>query len=79
MTAKITSKGQITIPKKIRDMLKGNIVEFEVIDERVIIKPVLSIGGSMKKYAQKYKPIEEVREMVWGDVAGDIVHEKSKS
>ncbi|MCX5815016.1 MAG: AbrB/MazE/SpoVT family DNA-binding domain-containing protein [Proteobacteria bacterium] len=74
ITAKITSKGQVTIPKRIREVLKGNVIEFEVVDEKVIIKPVMSIGGSLKKYAKEYKPINEIKETVWGYV----VHDKPK-
>jgi AbrB family looped-hinge helix DNA binding protein len=35
-TAKITSKGQVTIPKAIRKVLKGDVVEFEVLGDQVI-------------------------------------------
>ena len=31
LTSKITSKGQVTIPKAIRKVLKGDVVEFQVV------------------------------------------------
>ena len=43
---RITSKGQVTIPKNIRQVLgvkPGDQVEFELLsDQRVIVKPVLA-------------------------------------
>ncbi len=51
ITAKITSKGQVTIPKLIRDYLKSQIIEFEIEDEKVVIRPVESAAGRLKKYA----------------------------
>lgn len=41
-TAKITSKGQVTIPSTIRDILKlepGSTVMFKVTDKGVILSP----------------------------------------
>lgn len=67
---KITSKGQATIPKEIRDLLKTDVVEFEVVDGTVVVKPVLSIGGSLNRYAKGgHVPIKDVRETVWEEVA----------
>ncbi len=45
-TAKITSKGQITLPREIRKFLnvhEGNIVSFEKEDDRVVIKPAKTL------------------------------------
>lgn len=65
-TATITSKGQITIPKAIRDQLPGRVVEFLLRDGEVILRPVESVGGSLSEYAQNYVPLEEVRTAIWG-------------
>ncbi len=46
VTAKITSKGQITLPKKVRDLLhlrEGGVVVFEQEDDRIVIKPAQSL------------------------------------
>lgn len=74
LTAKITSKGQITIPKKIRQMIKGDVVEFEVNEGKIVLKPVTSVGGSLSKYVTGYSDVAEVREKTWRDVA----HEKAQ-
>jgi len=39
--AKVTSKGQITLPKEVRDLLRirtGSIVVFEKEDEKLVVK-----------------------------------------
>jgi len=46
VTAKITSKGQITLPKKVRDFLhlrEGGVVIFEQEDDKFVIKPAQSL------------------------------------
>ena len=71
MTAKITSKGQVTIPKRVREILDSNTVEFVISDNAVIVKPVKSVGGALAKYATKYVPLRDVRKKVWKDVADE--------
>ncbi len=46
VTAKITSKDQITLPKKVRDILhlrEGGVVIFEQEDDKIVIKPAPSL------------------------------------
>jgi AbrB family looped-hinge helix DNA binding protein len=71
MTAKITSKGQVTIPKRVREILESNTVEFIISDDTVIVKPVKSVGGALAKYAAKHVPLKEVRKKAWKDVADE--------
>lgn len=66
--AKITRKGQVTIPKKIRELLGSDIIEFKVHRNDIIIKPVKSIGGSLHKYSKRYVPFEDIRDTVWDEV-----------
>jgi len=45
-TAKVTSKGQITIPKEVRELLgiqTGSVILFEQEEERVVIHPAKTI------------------------------------
>lgn len=64
----ITTKGQVTIPKGIREELKlkpGDKVIFEKEGDRVILKPaktLLDFRGYVK--AQRHIPMEEAREIV---------------
>lgn len=60
---KITQKGQVTIPKEIREKLKSNTVYFEVEDDTVMVKPVRDAAGSLSEYAGNVKPGASMRQM----------------
>jgi AbrB family looped-hinge helix DNA binding protein len=64
--AKITKKGQVTIPRKVRRKLDSEIVEFAILDDQVVLRPVKSVAGSLKVYAEKDSlPFKEARERAW--------------
>lgn len=77
MYAKISSKGQVTIPKAIREKLnlsKGGGVLFLVDKEEIKLKgiPVLketNLAGRLKKYAREYIPLRKIRKNIQKDVA----------
>jgi AbrB family looped-hinge helix DNA binding protein len=71
LTAKLSSRGRITIPKQIRELLKSDVVEFNIVDGSVVLKPISSVGGSLSQYSQGYIPLEEIRDKVWESVAYD--------
>jgi AbrB family looped-hinge helix DNA binding protein len=71
ITAKITSKGQVTIPKKIREVLQGDVVEFEVLEGRILLKPVTSVAGTLRRYTSGFTPLSSARKKVWGEVADE--------
>ena len=60
---KITRKGQVTIPKEIREKLNANSVYFEVEDDIVLVKPVRDAAGSLSEYAGNVKPGVSMRQM----------------
>lgn len=60
---KITRKGQVTIPKEIREKLKSNAVYFEVEDDTVMVRPVRDAAGSLSEYAGNVKAGVSVRQM----------------
>lgn len=66
ITATITDKGQVTIPKAVRNRIKGRVIEFVIEDDRIEIKSIQSIGGVLSSYASSYTPLDVVRESVWG-------------
>jgi antitoxin PrlF len=67
VTAKITSKGQITLPKKVRDLLhlrEGGVVIFEQEADKIVIKPAQSLldyQGYLKGRA-KAADVDTIRE-----------------
>ncbi len=78
ITAKITKKGQVTIPRKIRQKLNSEVVEFDIIESGVIIRPVESVGGSLNSYASpQMRPFKEEREKAWDEVIQERYGEKT--
>ena len=50
MITKVTSKGQVTLPKQIREELGiefGDFIDFQIKDNMVIIKPIHTKGDLM--------------------------------
>ena len=71
-TVKISSKGQITLPKVARDALGTNTVRLTVEKGGAVrVEAIPELGGSLSKYAKRYIPIEEARETAWTMEAKD--------
>lgn len=72
--AKVTSKGQITLPKQIRDLLHintGSIVVFESDGDRLVVKTAKTIQdfkGSLKG-KRKSVDFEEMRKAAKEQIA----------
>jgi AbrB family looped-hinge helix DNA binding protein len=66
-TLTISSKGQIVLPKKIRNILGTNTISLEVNDQNhVVISPVLYLGGALSSYQQDSSlSFDEIREQAW--------------
>jgi len=83
MYAKISKKGQVTIPKLIREKLKiktDGAVLFLVEENEVKLKGVpemqpKQLAGSLKKYAKKYVPLKNIREKIQGEIADETAKE----
>ncbi len=77
---KITRKGQVTIPKEIRDKLQANAVYFEVKNDIVMVKPVRDAAGSLREYARNVKPgvsMKQMKEKAWGEAIREKAGKKS--
>jgi AbrB family looped-hinge helix DNA binding protein len=77
---KITSKGQVTIPKEIRDRLKTTSVYFEVEDNNVMLKPVYDAAGSLNEYALKApadRSMKQMKEKAWEEALREKTGKKS--
>ncbi len=64
--AKVTSKGQITLPKEVRDLLHietGSIVIFEKEDEKIVVKTAKTLQDfkGVLKDRQRGADFEEMR------------------
>lgn len=72
-TATMTSKGQVTVPKEVRDRLgiqQGDKIEFVVEDGKTILKKAQPVENPFLKWAGGFGPlpdgmtsVEWVREM----------------
>jgi len=80
MLATVTSKGQVTLPKDIRDQLKiesGTQLDFKLNDDGTIsVRPLkrsaLSIVGLLRKPGQVAKSVEQMNDAVAGAAAERI-------
>ena len=63
-TAKVSSKGQITLPKQIRDLLGSDLVRLVVEDGAVRLEAVPDLAGSLARYARE-RPVENERDAAW--------------
>ncbi|MBW2369905.1 MAG: AbrB/MazE/SpoVT family DNA-binding domain-containing protein [Deltaproteobacteria bacterium] len=76
--SKITSKGQVTIPKKIRDSLKvapGDYVQFVIVGDTIVLKPsktLLDFKGYIKT-DRKIDDWEKVRKEAKKAVAKKVL------
>jgi len=78
MTARITRKGQVTIPQKIRKKLNSEVIQFDIVEDDVVIRPVKSVAGSLSSYAKKgLMPFKEAREKAWEEVIRERYGEKT--
>ena len=77
---KITRKGQVTIPKEIREKLNANSVYFEVEDDTVMVKPVRDAAASLSEYAGNVKPgvtMRQMKDRAWGVAVREKTGKKS--
>jgi len=83
MYARVSSKGQITIPKNIRKKLKlgrESGVLFLIEDDEIKLKGVPGsspdqLAGSLKKYARGYVPLKKIRKEIQERIADEVAGE----
>ncbi|HJD65486.1 MAG TPA: AbrB/MazE/SpoVT family DNA-binding domain-containing protein [Rickettsia endosymbiont of Bembidion nr. Transversale] len=66
-TLTISPKGQIILPKKIRNILKTNVISLEVNDNnQILLSPLRDLSGSLSDYNKNTTlSFQEVREQAW--------------
>ena len=70
--ARILRKGQVTVPKKVRDILnvsEGDVVDFEISGSTVIIKPKILVE---KEESAFFSNLHRMHEKI-GDVDPEII------
>lgn len=65
---KISSKGQITLPKMVRDILGTERIRIIVEETQVRIEPVKSVAGSLKNFARNEINCEDETGLAWNAV-----------
>ncbi len=79
-TVKITRKGQVTIPKEIREKLNASAVYFEVENDIIMVKPVRDAAGSLSEYAGNVKPgvsMKRMKDRAWEEAVREKHGKKS--
>jgi AbrB family looped-hinge helix DNA binding protein len=76
---KITRKGQVTIPKVIRDRLKARAVYFEIVDDEIVVRGVKDAAGSLSEYAKNVKTgtsMKKIKETAWEEAVREKARKK---
>jgi bifunctional DNA-binding transcriptional regulator/antitoxin component of YhaV-PrlF toxin-antitoxin module len=70
-TIKISSKGQITLPRQFREMLQSDVVRIVADQGSIKIEPVRDAAGSLRRYAGRYVALKKIKEKVWEEALGE--------
>ena len=78
LTSKITSKGQITLPKEVRKLLnvqKGNVIVFEKENDKIVIKPGRTLRDfkGLLKSINKGENFDEIRKKVKKSIGKRVI------
>jgi bifunctional DNA-binding transcriptional regulator/antitoxin component of YhaV-PrlF toxin-antitoxin module len=77
VAVKITEKGQITIPREIRNVLKADLISFSVVDGVVILRPLSDVGGSLHAYvrnAASTASFRDQKEAAWEEAIREKIN-----
>ena len=74
-TVKLSSKGQLTLPKRAREQLGTTMIHIVVEEDQVRLEPSPDLAGSLKAYAANKPDHSKERDRAWGEV----VHERHSS
>lgn len=66
-TLSISPRGQITLPKKLRDLFKTNTIVIEIVDDKhAIISPITDVAGAVSNYNKKTNlSFDKIRNDAW--------------
>ena len=83
LSSKVSAKGQITLPKRVRqalDIKPGERLLFLVEDQTVVLRPMgptsaRALAGSLRRYAGTRRTAGKTRDTVKKEVARAAAHE----
>lgn len=67
-TLKISSKGQITLPKMVRELLGTDYVRVVVADGHIHLQPAMDPAGSLRDFSTDTVAIDDARDKAWEEV-----------
>ena len=67
-TLKVSSKGQITLPRLVREMLGSEYVRIVIEDSHVHIRPVAQVAGALSRYARRGRKVKNEADRAWTEV-----------
>ncbi len=70
-TSKISAKGQITLPRAVRDVLGSDLVRIVVEGEVVRLEPVPVLAGRLKRFANQKVGEADVKDQAWSEAMHD--------
>jgi len=70
-TVKISSKGQITLPRQAREALGSDVVRLVIQEGELRILPVRDLAGALHRYAGESMSYPEAREAAWSEAVRD--------
>ena len=76
ITRKLTSKGQVTVPVEVRNILGSDYIVFEIKDGEVVIKPVEMNYEEAFSSVQTPAHMKDMSEKEIKDIIEDEVAEK---
>lgn len=66
-TVKVSSKGQITLPRKVREALGTEYVRIVLVDSHVHIEPVREPAGMLSHHARRRIDPAKARDIAWSE------------
>ncbi len=67
-TVKLSSKGQLTLPKQARELLGTTMIHIVVEEDQVRLEPAPDLAGSLKAHAGSKPDHPTEKEVAWGEV-----------
>jgi hypothetical protein len=59
--------------------LNSEIVEFAILENQIVLRPVMSVAGTLNAYAKKDSiPFREARENAWAEAVKEYYGKKAR-